>query len=72
MSKYNLIRAKYPKEKNRDRYMTIPETKSIYLKIRSQIRIPIVVDVMDASKPNIQENGSEMAIAPEPIFLTCS
>ena len=30
----------------------------------------MVVDVMDARRPNIQENGRDMAIAPDPIFLT--
>lgn len=30
----------------------------------------MVVDVMDARRPNIQENGRDMATAPDPIFLT--
>lgn len=33
--------------------------------------IPIVEDVIDASRPSTQEKGSEIAIAPVPIFPTC-
>lgn len=33
--------------------------------------IPIVEDVMDPSRPSTQEKGSDMAIAPVPIFPTC-
>lgn len=32
--------------------------------------IPMVVDVMDASRPNMQENGNDIAIALDPILLT--
>lgn len=38
---------------------------------KMNISLPNVVDVMDARRPNMQENGREMAIALEPIFLTC-
>lgn len=31
----------------------------------------MVEEVMDERKPNTQENGSERAIAPVPIFATC-
>jgi hypothetical protein len=33
--------------------------------------LPIVVAVMDARRPNMQENGRDMAIAPDPIFEIC-
>ena len=33
--------------------------------------LPIVDDVMEESRPNTQENGRDMAIAPVPIFPTC-
>ena len=33
--------------------------------------IPMVDAVMDARRPRIQENGSDIAIALVPIFSTC-
>lgn len=33
-------------------------------------KIPIVVDVIDARRPNMQEKGRDIAIAPEPILST--
>lgn len=36
-----------------------------------QACLPIVVAVMDAKRPNMQEKGRESAIAPDPIFPTC-
>lgn len=40
-------------------------------KALSKHSIPIVVAVMDASRPNMQENGRDNAIAPDPIFEIC-
>lgn len=37
----------------------------------ASLALPIVVDVMDARIPIIQEKGREMAIAPDPSFPTC-
>lgn len=34
--------------------------------------VPMVVDVMDARRPNMQEKGKDIAIALDPIFLTCN
>ena len=35
------------------------------------LNIPMVVDVMDARRPNMHENGRDMAIAPDPSLPTC-
>lgn len=45
--------------------------KTIFRTLWDQAIIPIVVDVMEERRPKIQQNGSEIAIAPEPIFLIC-
>lgn len=37
----------------------------------SLLNLPMVEEVMDARRPNTQENGREMAMAPVPIFPTC-
>ena len=51
--------------------ITVPEKHCLNLENSAQ-PLPIVVAVMDAKRPNTQENGRDMAIAPEPIFPTCS
>jgi len=37
---------------------------------RCVANLPMVEDVMEESRPNTQENGRDMAIAPVPIFVT--
>lgn len=34
--------------------------------------LPIVAAVMDARRPNMQENGREIARAPDPILPACT
>lgn len=36
-----------------------------------KVNLPIVVAVIDARRPTMQENGSDMANAPDPIFEIC-
>lgn len=35
------------------------------------VHVPIVVAVMDARRPKMHEKGRDIAIAPDPILVTC-
>lgn len=49
----------------------IPPSQMLVSETLKIIEIPMVVDVMDARRPKMQENGRDKVIACDPMFTIC-